>query len=129
MSGTAGRPSRVTLSRDAVEFVDRVEALARERDAEDPSLHHWVAIACERPFLARTIAREADVLATGALIADSLATAAYGPRWPRDAVLGLARQAAVRRGDRQVRAWHLVLTVLARFGIAARDAEDVVLPA
>ena len=35
MSGTAGRPSRVTLSRDAVEFVDRVEALARERDLDE----------------------------------------------------------------------------------------------
>jgi len=129
MSGTAGRPPRVTLSRDAVEFVDRVEALARKRDLDDPALHHWVATACERPFLARTIAREADVLALRHLMKDSLATEAYGPRWPRDTVIDLARDVAVRRGDRQVRAWHLVLITLQRFGIAARDAEDVVLPA
>ena len=129
MSGTAGRPPRVTLARDAVEFVDRVEALARERELDDPFLHHWVAIACDRTFLARTIAREADVRATRELMKDALAAEAYGPHWPRETVLDLARQTAVRRGDRQIRAWHLVLVALQRFGIAGREAEDVVLPA
>ncbi len=128
MSGTDGRPPRVTLARDAVDFVDRVERIARERGADEPCLNHWVAAACDRPFLARTLAREADVLATRELVKDALAAEAGGPPWSRDTVLELARQAAARRGDRQVRAWHLVLVVLQRFGIAGRDAEDVKLP-
>ncbi len=127
MSGTEERTPRVTLARDAVEFIDRVERMARERGSEEPCLHHWVAAACDRPFLARTVARAADVAAARELLEDALSPAAAGPRWPRDTVLDAARQTAIGRGDRQVRAWHLVLVALQRFGIAGRDAGNVVL--
>lgn len=122
--GTVPRPPRVTLARDAAEFIDRVEASARELGADTACLHHWVAEACRHPFLARTVARRADVDAARDLMRRCLAADAPGPAWPPAAVLDRARTRALERGDDRIRAWHLVVVVLERFGIASRGGSD-----
>jgi ATP-dependent Clp protease ATP-binding subunit ClpC len=120
MSGTATRPLRVTISRDAVKFIDRVEATARAAGCEQPHLHHWVAAACEHSFLAKTVATGADVRAAGELVRTSLAAGALGPAWASEAVLEAARETVLGRGDTQVHVWHLVRVALKAFGVATR---------
>jgi ATP-dependent Clp protease ATP-binding subunit ClpC len=123
MSGTTGRPSTITLARDAVVFIDQVEREARRHGSAELGLHHWVATACARTFLARTVARERDILATRARMQEALDAGTPGPPLPPENVLAEAKATAARRQDSRIHAWHLVLVVLRRFGIATRDTE------
>lgn len=127
MGAPARKPARITIARDADDFISQVERGAAARGSE-PRLHEWVAAACERSFLARTIAHAADVEATRLLMAQCLEGDSRGPRWPAPAVVAAALEIAMGRGDERIRAWHLVLVVLQRFGIALRNAEEAPIP-
>jgi ATP-dependent Clp protease ATP-binding subunit ClpC len=122
MDDTAGRPGTVRVARDALELVEQVELEASRRGADALGVHHWVLVACGHTFLARTIARDADVRAAQAAAKAALEVGTMGPALPPEEVIGAARDAATTRGDPRVRAWHLVLAVLRRIGIATRDA-------
>ena len=124
MSGTAGRPTTtVRLARDAFDFIERVEVEARRCGSDALGLHHWVVVACSRPFLARTIAREADVRSAEAASRAALEVGERGQALPPEVILARAHETAQIRGDSRVHAWHLVLAVLNRVGIATRDGE------
>ena len=128
MSGTAGRSTTVTVSRDAVTFIEQVEEEARRRGAVVLGLHHWAAVACSRTFLARTIARGADIKATTVRMREALDAGSTGPDLPPEAVLLEAKTTAIARGESRIHAWHLVHAVLHRVGIATRDGEAERLP-
>ena len=123
MSTNNRGPARITVGRDAVEFAERVEWNAALDGVERPRLHHWVAAACARPFLAKSLAREKDVLATRQLMRRCLDEKSYGPELDTPAVMLGAREICVERGETEVRTWHLVKFVFGRFGMRMRDPE------
>ena len=114
----AGAPVRTPL---AEAFITTVETLARMGGFETVGINHWLAVACARPFVARTIAPDLDLAELGIRVGARLKDGEAGEPAPVSEVLAAAVEAARAAHETQLHQWYIVDAVLSRAGLAGEE--------
>ena len=84
-------------------------------------INHWLAVACARPFVARTIAPGLDLAELGTAVGGRLKDGDAGDPAPVSEVLAAAVEAARARHETQLHQWYIVDAVLSRAGLAGEE--------